>query len=278
VSKFFLSHEIIENQKGQAIVAVFFVMVLAFSIGVGVSSRFLKSTRVSIRTDNSYRALAIAESLVEKLLVLPTATLRDYIEYDSCGADCLLEFTGDDGLVANATATLGYVGETSDPYLVSLTPTTVEEVNLTGYSDNTSIYVCWESASVNPKPSITGLLIYEDSGEYVAEDFACNSVDSVISDNNFDDASANFGYTNCHEINSRQNPVALRIRSVYNDLDAHVVPASSENLPSQGILIESVGVVQDATRKVSVIRSDPYLPIQFDYLLFQTSLTEPLAN
>jgi len=76
------------NEKGQTLVIVFMMMIIALSIGLSVSSRYIKSLGILSRADNSARAHAVAEAAIEHLLLLPIATLESYAQNGTCGADC----------------------------------------------------------------------------------------------------------------------------------------------------------------------------------------------
>ena len=102
----------------------------------------------------------------------------------------------------------------------------------------------------------------------------CPSVD----DNNFSAAVSILGDDNCFNVNSQTNPDAVRFRSVYNDVTAYIIPDSSASLPTQGVLISSIGEVLDTQRKVEVIKSNPFVPLPFDYVLYSKSEDVPLSN
>jgi len=101
---------------------------------------------------------------------------------------------------------------------------------------------------------------------------------SVYSSNGFSQAATNFGYTNCFNIAGQTTPKLLRLKSVYNDVDAFVIPAPGVSLPIQGILIKSTGSVKDLTRVVSVIKSAASLPTSFDYAIQMKSTTTTFSN
>lgn len=273
---FFVPHK--EREKGQAIVVIFILMTLALSVGIGVATRFVKNLRMSERVDISARSVAIAEAGIERLLLLPYETLADYIQYSSCGTDCYLEVTGDDGVVATATVTLSHLGASSDPFLVSLSTTETREVDLDGYPTSANAWVCWNDAPSGETASVTGLYFHGTRGSYGVDNFAYNPVGSTHIENGFDNASANLGYSHCFSILSKDDSKMLRLKSVYNDADVFIIPAPSEELPSQGILLESVGEVDDVEKIVRVVKSNPFLPGYFDYVLYSKSQEEPLAN
>ncbi len=266
------------NEKGQTIAIVILVMVVALSVGVAVSTRFIKSLRVSVKTDDSSRAVAVAEAGVEELLGTDYDVLVDYINFGSCGDACALELVGEDGVSANANITLSMVGESSEPHQLNLTTTNIAEVSLDGYSDSTSVYICWDSPSSGDLPSISGLYVYGNEGNYEADSFGFNSIGSLYSANNFTEATSSFGYLNCASLTGKSNPKIVRIKSIYNNVKAYVVPEPGNNLPSQGVLITSVGTVNEAIRTVEVLYSKPFVPIDFDYVLFSTAEDSPLSN
>ncbi|MBI2620610.1 hypothetical protein HYW61_00095 [candidate division WWE3 bacterium] len=265
------------NQSGQTLVIIVLVMMMALAVGTAVSSRFIKSISERVQTDSSVRALAVAEAAIERLLRLPDSTLQDYVKYGTCGSDCELEIVGGDGVVAKTTVVLGNVGGSSDILNVSLTTDSVVEVGLDGFNNNTDISVCWNNPS-GIKPSVAGILIYGGDDSLGVDNYAFNSIGSTNIDNGFDDAASVSGYENCFEAVGRTNPRLLRLKSYYNNVDAVVLPGNGASLPIQGILIEATGKVADAVKKVSVIRSNKFLPVQFDFAVFNKSATFPLSN
>ena len=264
-------------ESGQTIVAIFFVMIAALAIGVSVSNRFVTNTRSVTRSQTSYRALGVAEAGIERMLVKPISELEDYITYNNCGSECLLQITNADGVVETATITLSYLGNTSESFEFALKQDATIEVNLSGYPDDDMISVCWnDPGELNP-PAIVGGLVYGSIGNYQFSNFAVNSTASTIT-NNFTQAVAANGFESCFNVPTYTNPQVLRLKSVYTDVEVSVLPSVGASLPIQGILIESTGTVLDSTRQVSVIRSSNQTPTLFDYVIYSKSDTNPLAN
>lgn len=270
---------LIKDEKGQTIAAVVMVMIIALSVGVSVSTRFVKSLRIAARTDTSSRAIAVAEAAVERILNTDYDTLEDYINFGSCGTNCTLQIIGADGVAANATVTLSFAGGSSEDYLISLTEDDTIEVNLQSYPDNTDLNICWNAPPSGELPSVTGMLIHgSDSSGYKADAFSYNSIGSIYGANGFTEATAGNGYAHCALVNGTTDMISVRVRSIYNSVDAFVVPEPGVDLPSQGILISSLGTVLDTERQVEVVLSNPYLPLSFDYVLFSKSTENPLSN
>ncbi|MBT6401319.1 hypothetical protein HN803_00225 [candidate division WWE3 bacterium] len=270
---------LIKNEKGQTIAAVVMVMIIALSVGVSVSTRFIKSLRISSRTDTSSRAVAVAEAAVERILNTDYTDLEDYINFGSCGTACTLQIVGADGVTANATVTLGFAGGTSEDFLVSLREDDTIEVNLQTYPDNTDLNICWDAPPSGELPSVTGMLIHGSDGSgYEADAFSYNSIGSIYGANGFTEAISGYGYSHCALVNGTTDMLSVRVRSIYNSIDAYVVPSTGIDLPSQGIIISSLGVVSDTERQVEVLVSNPYLPLSFDYVLFSKATDNPLSN
>ena len=247
-----------QTESGQTLAAIFVFMVLALSIGVGITSRFIKTMRSSTETDFSSRAVGVAEAGAERILLESYETLSDYIDEGTCGDDCYLEFTGTQGLVSTATISLSYLGGLEGPSLVSLPENEVREVYLLGYADNQPIWFCWGDAS---DTSIVGMQFHGNTGSYGVDNFACNSIGGDHSENGFDIASSLFGYQNCCEVPGASDPQFVRVRSVYGEVNVSVVPQIGFSLPSQGILIESRGTVGGVTKIARILKTRSYLPI-----------------
>lgn len=262
------------NEKGQTLVVIFMLMVIALTIGIAISSRYIQTLHVLTESDNSGRALAVAEAAVEHILLLPISTLEDYAQNGNCGADCYLAITAADGQIISATIELSRLGNSPDPFLLDMKVDESSQVNLAGYPDNTDVNVCWNTSDM----SISTIFIHGSVGSYVADAYAYNPTTTTHSDNNFDLAAPSFGYSHCFVINSQTNPAMLRLKAHYEEGPAVIIPEPGNSLPEQGLLIESTGTAGDAIRKVVVIITDPILPPVFDYVLYQKSTTEPLSN
>ena len=261
------------NQKGQTFVAVVMLMVIALTIGVALSTRFIGTLKSLTRSDDTTKALHVAEAGIEKMLLLPNQTLEDYITYGSCGSDCLVEITDSTGQTITAEIELSYVGESTDPFVLEVTPTTTRQVLLNGYGTNQNLSVCWDTSA-----SIYAAYIYDEGGETKQDIYAYNPVTYTGASNGFSNAIAGYGHPNCFTFAAKETPRMIRVKSINNTATVHVIPTAGQILPRQGILIESLGKARESTKKVSVIRSDATMPGIFDYVLYQRSETETLSN
>ena len=261
------------NQKGQTFIIVLMIMILALSIGVTVSSRFIKNLRNVVGSDNSSKATGVAEAEIERILLIDTATLTDYINNNTCGSDCVLQITDSTGQKLDATVSLSFVGSSSNNYPISAGEDDAVAVNLIGYQQDRNVYVCWNGSN-----SITGYYIYTQSGVYKATPLAYNAVLANNAANGFSLSSANFGYSNCFSVTASQTPIALRLHSVYGRTDINVLPEAGFSIPIQGIRIVATGTAGSAVKTITVIKSTSFTPAYFDYSAYSKSDTDALSN
>ncbi len=269
-----VSRSIFEKQKGQTLVVIIVLMVIALSIGIAISSKYIRGLRNITQADQASRALAVAEAAVEHILLLPISTVEDYAINGNCTTDCYLEITGADGQTIYANVELSVLGNSSDPYISELKVDEDLQVVLNGYPSGESLYVCWNQADM----SVTGLYVHGTTGGYEADAIAYNPTTTTHGDNNFNIAAPLFGYNNCFTLTTKDDSALLRLKANYEENIVVIIPAGGTSLPTQGILIESTGVAGNAQKVVSVIITDPILPSQFDYVLWQKDPSEPLSN
>jgi hypothetical protein len=267
------THQKIKDQKGQVIVAVMFLMIIALGVGITISNRYVSSLKIGIGADDATKAVAIAEAAIERVLLLPNSTLEDYIEFNNCGDDCYLSITEGFGRTLEANVQLSYVADSTDPYSLNVTTSDTSQVLLSGYGSNESLYICWNSDA-----SIYAAYIFEDGGEIKTDDYAYNALNSTHTENEFSNATSDQGYESCFVVTTRDNPELLRLKAFYMDAQIYVIPSPGESIPRQGILIESRGHAGEHYKKVSVIKTDPTLPSIFDYVLYQKSDIDALSN
>ena len=261
------------NESGQTFVAIVLLMIIALTVGVAISTRFIKTLHGLAGSDDASKALHVAEAGIEKMLILPNETLEDYITYGNCGADCILTIEDSNGHNLIATIEISYMGDSTGPFILEVTPTSTKQVILNGYGTNQNISVCWDTSA-----SIYASYIYEESGETKQDIYAYNPVSYSGAVNGFSNAIAAQGHANCFSYSTKATPRMLRIKSVNNTANVFIIPTAGQILPRQGILIESTGRVRNAVKKVSVVKSEATMPGIFDYALYQKSETDTLSN
>lgn len=253
------------NQKGQTLVITIFVMLVALSAGVIISSRYFKSLHTFTKSDNASKATYVAESLAERLLSQSNETLNDYVVNNSCGDNCYLGF--EDG--SEAYAEVSVLGNSTDTYSLKGIKDSVVQINLEGYDANSYIDICW-----NENSSVTAMYIYGDSS---IDSYAYNAVTSMY-DSDFEMASPNYAYANCFRVDTKVDSIILRLKALYEDAYFNVIPYSGSVLPSQGFLIKSTGRFWDIYKTVSVAKKHTLAPEIFDYVIYQKSEETSLSK
>ena len=262
-----------KNEKGQTLIIAVIIMVIALAIGITVSSRFISTLRNISESDNSARALAVAEAAIENMLMVPQETLESYINYNNCGNNCVLEISGESNYRARADVTLSFAGSTNDPYSIKVYDGEVYQLSLDGYGSSSNIDVCWDSDA-----SVYASYVYESSGLILNDIFAYNPLGYTGIINGFDEATSLHEHSSCFSVTTTGTPRVLRVKPYNDDSKMYFVPASGQNIPSQGILISSVGRSGDAVKTVQVLKTTGAVPEYFDYVIYQKSLNTPLSN
>lgn len=265
------------NQRGQTLLIIVFVMVIAFSAGITSTSRLISLIKAGEEDALANSAKAIADSALERILRKSITELGGYIDSGVC-PECYLEVQNPNGGIDRAQITVSYLGKDQPQLDLDLSTTATSEVNLIGYGDAKSIKLCWKPTGPT-YPAIVGSLIYIDgAGDIVAFPFAYNTLGSPYTGNQFSTAVAELGYSSCLTLNSLTSPQVLRLRAFYARVNAVLIPDAGANLPSQGILIESVGTSNQVKSKVTAVKSAPITPLPFDFAIFQRSSTDSLKN
>ena len=266
------------NEKGQTLIVVMMVMIIALATGLVVSERIISGQRRTTTLDSSSRALFVAEALVERILNYPPSTLDTYITNNSCGSNCALTIVGDDNITADAVATLAFSGNSTDTFDIDVNKDETYEINLIGYSGSAAIELCWDDATTGDNPSVYVTYIHGSASPYTMNKYAYNSASTLYSSNGFTSSAPADGYSNCFTITAKTGPQFIRVRPAYNDLALHVVPKNGATLPSQGYVITSTGSVNEIKKTIQVIKTKPFLPSEFDFAIFSTGADNPLQN
>jgi hypothetical protein len=261
------------KEQGQTLVAVIVLMVLALTVGVVISNRFIRTLRDISQSDNSSKALAVAEAGIERMLLLPNETLEGYINFNNCGTACILEITGALGIKVRADITLSFIGASNDPFELKGKEGEVSQVYLSGYNSGGTLNVCWDDNS-----SIYASYIYEQSSVVKSNIYAYNPVGYVGFDNGFTNSASAYGHQSCFTVTAVNTPRLLRLKSFSSDPIIYIIPSEGQNLPSQGVLITSTGRAGNAIRVVKVLKATASAPEYFDFVLYQKSTTDPLSN
>ena len=265
------------SQKGQVLLLVVLVSVIALTVGLAAISRSITSTRISSEESNSQKALSAAEAGVEEQI-----------------NKALAGFAGDTPLSKDLNNNTSFLSEAVAVNGVEFPLSNGEKIQqddgadiwLSEYPDfdpatrtSTSLTIYWNAPSTsscsNNHPAIEVAVIYGDAANPSMSRYAFDSCSNR--GNNFTAKgsgtySINFG-GNTFSFNRSSGPIVIT-----NGFIARVIPLyasteigveSSVALPDQGYVIESTGESGETVRKLRVYQGFPKLPIEFfPYNLF----------
>lgn len=272
------------KREGQALLLILLVMAVALTIGVAVSSRAILTLRQITFSAQSVQALASAEAGLEDVLkCLNDGTCT--APYDPPAVDLNGDGSNDFDYVAK---TVGGTDVFAD--LPPLARDKVAQVSLDGYPAATSVFVSWVKSNNQPEvdnPTALEIsLIYLEEGTYKLARFAYDPDPIRRSANKFL-APGSLGYivggtTYSYQVSiaAPAAPKLLRLRALYSKIPSSfaVSAAAGNNLPSQGVEIESTGFSGQVIRKVKAVYTAPALSELFDFVIFSGSDTKPLQK
>ena len=264
---------LVKNEKGQTLIIAVIIMAIALAVGVTVSSRFMSTLKNISESDNSSRALAVAEAAIENILIVPQETLEGFINFNNCGSTCVLEISGQSNYRARADVSLSFAGGSNEPYSIKIHNGEVYQLSLNGYNSDSVVDVCWDSIA-----SVYYSYIYESAGAILSDIYSYNPIGYAGAQNGFSEAVSLHGHTNCFSVTALGTPRVLRVKPYNEDTFVYFVSSGGQNIPSQGILITSVGRSGDAVKTVQVLKTTGAVPEYFDYVIYQKSSDIPLSN
>jgi hypothetical protein len=281
------------SQKGQMLLIVVLVMVVALSVGLSIASRSITNLRITSEQANSQKAFTAAESGIEEAIKIhppgsaisngPVIANEDLgnnanisqvdIQEISNTADILINngnFLGqDDG------ADIWLTTYNSDPAKLYLPP--YWSGNLTIYWGS-SADVCSATASQNTQSAIELIVM---SGTRTAPQLNRYGFDACTSParqqtNHFTLASVGT-YTLSTTDGTKTFHYSATVPAITNGLIARIIPLyagtkiwvhATTPFPSQGRIVTATGTSDTTTRKVSYFQGYETLPSEFFYSVF----------
>lgn len=260
-----------DHERGQVLLAVILVAVVALTIGLSLVSRSITNVKVATQSEESQRAFQAAEAGVQraleaiKLSPTPPSSFQDTLT-NNAAFDTSVQIVSGTEIALNGGHALDQdIG--SDIWL-SQYPTYASPVtgDLTLYFAAPSQSEC-NGTGENVTPALevmvlTGNITSPTFNKYVVD--PCTRIVGAVN------ASAGGTVAGRAYRYSYQVPVATgliaRVVPIYNNSIAAVT--SSVALPSQGSVVESVGSSGESVRKVVVFQSHPQVPVElFQYAI-----------
>jgi len=277
-------------QKGQVLLIIVLVMIVALTIGLSVVTRSVTNLQISSEEESSQRALSAAEAGIERALQSNSGS-DDRISFDNNSnieKVTVNQISGTEFLVDNGNVVLK--DDAADVWLAKNDSTPKYGVP---YNGNVTIYwgskndACINGPS-NTAAAIEVLLISNKTGggmqlRTFPYDHCDNPSFNRAASNNFctvgeisaacptamkDQTTAIKGKNFQYNVTlSVQNGVLVRVVPLYAPTSIGI--KGSTTLPSQGRVIESLGASGNTQRKISVYKGFAKVPVEFfPYVLF----------
>lgn len=296
-----------KNQNGQALLFVIVTMVVALTIGLGLTLNTVKISSNISNTDTAQRNLAGAEGAAERVLTLNDTqlnTLVGGISNSECtgtlggtfeAGTCYIRYlpSGNNQIEVEASISVENYrvvnatnGNYDSPFKIDADQMT--EISLDGYTPATDpqgrIQVCWDGNA------ILYYHLYNAAGNARNNIILCNSSACTASGLDYDivvtaASGSSVGrpeFDNCRTIptigaNGVTAPIGLRLYALVQPVtNGRYFPAAP--LPYQGYKIDVVGTLgisDEISKDVTVYKSFPFATGVLDFALYAKSNLTP---
>ena len=270
-----------ESQKGQMLMIVVLIMVVALTVGLAVASRSITSLRTTTEEENSQRAFSAAEAGVERVLKLnlnqeggvgviadenfgsdPNSTIKNVDISKISGTEILLN--GGEAVQKDDGADVWLIEHDNDG----------RPDYSTRWTGDLTIYF-GQTTNCGSSPTPPALEVIVISGTLLSPVSTRYALDSCARSNNFLVVNPD-SYTILTKLFKYKYTI-----SISDGLIARVIPLYSgtiiavtgtNNLPSQGRKIDSVGASGGTERKVTFYQGYSKLPAElFQHGIFWTA-------
>lgn len=275
-----------KSQRGQALLIIVLVLVVATTVGLSIISRTITNLRTAEDQENSQKALAAAEAGVEQAMKTNSSIASSFssgtsyttnITLAKADANTAFFLNGGKSIYKNDGGTIWITPYSTDS---SKLFTTTWTGNLTVYWGSTND-VCTANLSntmaaleivvlLGPKasPSVrtygfdpcTGAKAPASPARATSESFQIPGAGAIL-DTNF--GTRTFPYSTTISISQ-----GLMVKVIPLYANTYVATVASVNLPLQGSFISSVGTSGNTQRKITVFQGYPEIPSElFPYSL-----------
>ncbi len=265
--------KMLNNQKGQALLIIVLVMVVALTIGLSVASRTITNLKNTREQVSSQKALSAAEAGVEQA-IKNNAAVGQSITSNFGATTYTTTITQAGSGTSSFLLNGGSMVPKNDAIYVWLTPYSTISANLWQNPWTGTLRVYWGSSSVacsngaievavvsgsKANPAVSRFL-YDPCGARQGVNHFSSPISSI---NTISGATLNY-----RADISVSNGLLVRINPYYNA--SFIGTSGTTALPSQGNIISSVGTADSSTqRKVSVYQGYPEIPAEFfPFILF----------
>ena len=261
------------NQKGQALLIIVLVMVVALTVGLSVASRTIINLRNSSDQASSQQALSAAEAGIERAIVTSnTSNIQGGLPGNSSYTTTIASVSGTNPFLING----GNLVPKDDAVYVWLTPYSSNPQTqwINPWTGSFTVYWGDASGSCN-NAALEVAVINGPKGAPTITRYAIDPCAARTGNNNFTAATVSspaflvggksLTYKTTISISSG---LLVRINPIYSN--AYIATSGTSALPDQGTTITSTGTSNSSTtRKVTVFQGYPEIPAElFPYSLF----------
>lgn len=252
-------------ERGQTLLIVVLVMIVALTIGLSVVTRSITTLRTTQEEEQSQQAFSAAEAGIEKIINSGSANLQGQLSNDASFNASVTSLAGANVLVngGNLVAKDDGVDIWLSTYPTYASPFTGTVTVYWGTSNDD----CDESPSINTQSAIVIVTLTGTTANPVMTRYALDPCSARASGNGLSTTILPGGtingkaFANSYSINVT-NGLLMRIIPLY----ASTIIGVSGNgtaLPSQGQVVEATGNAGETTRKITVYKGYPRLPVEF---------------
>jgi len=258
-------------QSGQVLLIVILIMVVALTIGLSVISRSITTLRTTRESESSQRAFSAAEAGIESIITSSNGVTSKTLTNNSSFSTSITTISGTSLLINSGIAVAQDDG--ADVWL-STYPSYTSQYNGTvrvywGQSQE----VC--SGANNTQAALEIVLMTGLTSAPVIKHYAVDPCSARSAINGFTGTVLGGGTINgvvfAHSFqipDTIVNGLMMRIVPLYASTRL-AVSGNGANLPAQGQEITSTGTYAQASRKITVYKGYPKLPVElFPFLLF----------
>lgn len=282
-----------KNQSGQALLIVLLSLAVVLTVVLFLISRSITDIAISTKEEDSLRAFSAAEAGVERALIIGSDTGTLTIDNATFSADVTSFAQGSDSVLYPFTlksgeyATFWFVGHNTNGSLGCGTESCFR---------GQTMKLCWgEPGTANSNaqtPAAEVTVVYASTaGDYSTLRTKRVAVDpNVGRSNNFSDPDTtctidgqnfafarNINFNTLGITNYGTNNVLqfATVRMLYNTTTPHRVgidvSATSFDLPSQGLKVNSLGSYSNSNRRIEAYQLHPVAPAIFNSVVFSGS-------
>lgn len=270
------------SQRGQVLLIVVLIMVVALTIGLAVASRSITNVRTSTEEENSQRAFSAAEAGIERFLKTPCTSGCSNIN-DNFSEN--VTYSASASVVSGAEFLIHGGSQIPKDNGADVWLSDYSTIPADMYKNQVSTALTFyfgESANACENAALEVMVIYNNPGGVAlspaTKRYAFDPCDSRRSANNFDVVSGggtvsskDFQHSVVVNIN---NGILVRVIPLYQSAVIGLKACDADGvicnaLPSQGKNISSLGKSGQTERKITFYQGYPELPTEFfKYVLF----------